>query len=182
MPVKIALPDLLFQVGVCYAGQSESAEWNEGRLMTTAQALSLSVLYEQDETAWLEAMAELIRLRRLDEVDYPNLAEYLEDMARRDRREVESRLTVLITHALTWTGQPDRRSGSWRGTIIEQRQELEGLLGRGVLRNHGEAVLADVYHKAVERAAAETGLAAETFPAECPYTLEQLLSAGLLAE
>jgi len=150
--------------------------------MTTAQALSPSILYEQDETAWLEAMAELIRLGRLDEVDYPNLAEYLADMARRDRREVESRLAVLITHALKWAGQPDRRSGSWRGTIIEQRQELEGLVSRGVLRNHGEAVLRDVYGRAVERATAEMGLPAETFPEACPYTLDQLLSADLLAE
>lgn len=150
--------------------------------MTTAQALSPSVLYEQDETAWLEAMAELIRLGRLDEVDYPNLAEYLADMARRDRREVDSRLTVLITHVLKWAYQFEQRSGSWKSTIIEQRQELEGLVGRGVLRNHAEAVLADVYHKAVERAAAETGLPVETFPVTCPYTLDQLLSADLLAK
>src|SRR5271170_7741523 len=99
--------------------------------MTTAQALSMSTLYEQDETAWLEAMAELIRLGRLEELDYPNLAEYLADMARRDRREVESRLTTLMTHILKWTHQPDRRSGSWKGTVVEQRQELEGLLSRG---------------------------------------------------
>ena len=150
--------------------------------MTTAKALSPSVLYEQDETAWLEAMAELIRLGRLDEVDYPNLAEYLADLARRDRREVESRLTVLLTHALKWAHQPDRRSGTWRGTIIEQRQELEWLASRGVLRNHAEAVLENVYRKAVERAVAETELPAETFPAACPYTLDQLLSADLLAE
>lgn len=150
--------------------------------MTTAQALSPSVLYEQDETAWLEAMAELIRLGRLDEVDYPNLAEYLADMARRDRREVESRLTVLITHALKWAHQPDHRLGSWKATIIEQRQELEGLVSRGVLRNHAEAVLTDVYLKAVERATAETGLAGATFPAACPYTLDELLSADLIAE
>jgi len=150
--------------------------------MTTARALSPSILCEQDETAWLEAMAKLIRLGRLDEVDHPNLAEYLEDLGRWDRREVESRLTVLITHALKWAGQPDRRSGSWRGTIIEQRQELEGLVSRGVLRNHAEAVLANVYRKAVERAAAETGLPAETFPVACPYALDQLLSANLLAE
>ncbi|MGQ0591183.1 MAG: DUF29 family protein [Gammaproteobacteria bacterium] len=66
--------------------------------MTTVQVLPRGVLYEHDETAWLETMAELIRLGRLDEIDYPNLAEYLADMARRDRREVESRLTVLIVH------------------------------------------------------------------------------------
>ncbi len=150
--------------------------------MATAQAVSPSVLYERDETAWLETMADLIRLGRLDEVDYPNLAEYLADMARRDRREVESRLTVLIAHVLKWAHQPDRRSGGWKGTIIEQRQELEGLVRRGVLRNHAEAVLADVYLKAVERAVAETELPSATFPAACPYTLNQLLSADLLAE
>ncbi len=150
--------------------------------MTTAQAISLGVMYEQDETAWLEAMSELIRLGRLDEVDYSNLAEYLADMARRDRREVESRLTVLITHALKWVHQPDHRSGSWKGTIIEQRQGLEGLVSRGALHNHAEAVLADVYRKAIERVTAETGLPTKTFPVACPYTLAQLLSADLLAD
>jgi hypothetical protein len=150
--------------------------------MTTAQAIPLAVLYERDETAWLEAMSELIRRGRLEELDYPNLAEYLADMARRDRREVESRLTVLISHALKWAHQPDHRSGSWKGTIITQRQELEGLVSRGVLRSHAEAVLPDVYRKAVERAAAETDLPAGTFPEACPYTLDQLLSADLLAE
>jgi hypothetical protein len=34
--------------------------------MTTAQAIPLGVLYERDETAWLEAMSELIRLGRLE--------------------------------------------------------------------------------------------------------------------
>jgi hypothetical protein len=150
--------------------------------MTTARALPPGVLYESDETAWLEAMSALIKQGRLDEVDYPNLAEYLADMARRDRREVESRLTVLIAHALKWAHQPEHRSGSWRGTIIEQRQELEGLVSRGVLRNHAEAVLEDVYRKAVERAVAETGLPAETFPQACPRTLDQWLSADLLGE
>lgn len=150
--------------------------------MPTTQAMPLGVLYERDETAWLDVMAELIRHNRLDEIDYPNLAEYLADMARRDRREVESRLIVLIAHALKWVYQPDHRSGSWRATIIEQRQELEGLVSPGVLRNHAEAELQNLYRKAVERAAAETGLRAETFPEACPYRFDQLLSADLLGE
>jgi Domain of unknown function DUF29 len=143
---------------------------------------SLPSLYEADETAWLEAMAKLIRERRFGDLDYANLREYLEDMAHRDRREVESRLTVLIAHLLKWRHQANKRSGSWRGTIVAQRQELLGHLGRGVLRNHAEAVLAEVYANAVERAAAETELSAKTFPAECPYTLNELLSADILGE
>ena len=83
---------------------------------------------------------------------------------------------------LKWTRQPDHRSRSWRGTIVEQRQELAGLATSGVLRNHAEAVLADSYAEAVERAVAETGLTAESFPAEYPYSLQQLLSADLRGE
>lgn len=143
---------------------------------------ALAALYEADETAWLDATAELVRDGRLDQIDTGTLAEYLTDMARRDRREVESRLIVLLAHVLKWAHQPDRRSGGWRATVVEQRQELEGLLGRGVLRNHAEAVLADAYLKAVERAAAETGLAAGTFPPTCPYALDDLLAPDILAE
>ncbi|MGH7483509.1 MAG: DUF29 domain-containing protein [Longimicrobiales bacterium] len=137
-------------------------------------------LYETDETAWLEAMAELIDEGRLDELDYPHLCEYLTDMARRDRREVESRLTVLLTHLLKWEHQPERRSRSWRTSAVVQRQELAGLASTGVLRSHADAVLSQCYAHAVERASAETGLPAETFPSECPYTLEQLLTEDLL--
>ena len=150
--------------------------------MATAHVTHLGTLYERDETAWLEAMSEMIRLGRLEELDYANLAEYLTDMARCDRREVESRLTVLLTHVLKWVHQPNRRSGSWKGTIVAQRQELEALVSRGVLRKHAEAVLADAYRKSVERAAAETGLPHETFAEICPYVLDQLLAADLLAE
>ena len=150
--------------------------------MIQRAATSLSQLYEADETAWLEAMADLVRQGRWDDLDYPHLGEYLSDMARRDRREVESRLATLLTHVLKWVHQPEHRSRSWRGTIIEQRQELASLATRGVLRHHAEAVLADAYAKAVERAAAETGLAVTVFPAECPYTLEQLLAPEFPAE
>jgi hypothetical protein len=150
--------------------------------MVQRTAEALAALYETDETAWLDATAELVRLGRFDQVDAPSLAEYLTDMARRDRREVESRLIVLLAHVLKWAHQPDRRSGGWRATVIEQRQELDGLLGRGVLRAHAEAVLPDAYRKAVERAVAETGLPPDTFPTACPYSLDQLLSPDVLAD
>jgi hypothetical protein len=134
-------------------------------------------LYQTDETAWLDAMAELIRLGRQAELDYTHLLEYLEDMARRDRREVKSRLITLMAHLLKWNQQREKRSGSWRATIVAQRQELTDLLGRGVLRNHADAVLPEAYRNAVELAVAETDIPTTSFPNNCPYTLEQLLAA-----
>lgn len=133
-------------------------------------------LYEVDETAWLEATAELIRHGRLEAVELDTLAEYLTDMAKRDRREVFSRLVVLLSHLLKWEYQPDRRSGSWQGTILEQQRELGQLLESGTLRNHATAVFAEAYADARKQAAAETGLARGAFPVECPWDLEGALA------
>jgi hypothetical protein len=141
-----------------------------------------AALYESDETAWLEAMSELIEQGRVDELDYPHLAEYLADMAKRDRREIESRLTLLIEHLLKWTYQPKEQTRSWRRTIVVQRQELAEMCGKGVLRSHAEENLAKSYAKAVERAISETGLPSNTFPTECPYSLDQLLSPDILGD
>jgi Domain of unknown function DUF29 len=142
----------------------------------------LADLYEADETAWLDAMAELIREGRATDLDYPHLAEYLEDMARRDRREVSSRLRILLIHVLKWTYQKEMRTPSWQTTVLDQQAELEPDMEGGVLRKHAEESLSAIYQKAVKRAAQETKLSAEAFPPECPWTLEQLLSSDVLGE
>lgn len=140
------------------------------------QTEQLAELYEQDETAWLEAMSELIVLGRHTELDYLHLSEYLADMARRDRREVRNRLAVLIVHLLKWEHQPTHRSGSWRGSIREQRRELLLLLESKTLANHAQSVLRKVFSDARKQAADETELSLNQFPKECPWTLEQILS------
>src|SRR6516164_470112 len=140
--------------------------------MATVEALDLSLLYERDETAWLEAMSALAASGRFADMDYRHLSEYLADMAKRDRREVFSRLVVLLSHLLKWKYQPDQRSGSWRGTILQQQRELRQLLESGTLRNHALAVLADAYADARKQAAAETGLARTAFPKECGCGLD----------
>jgi uncharacterized protein DUF29 len=144
--------------------------------MPITEMLPLSILFEQDETAWLEAMAALAAEGRHAEMDHANLSEYLKDMAKRDRREVASRLVTLLTHLLKWQHQPDRRSGSWQGTIMEQRRELRKLLESGTLQKHALAILEESYAEARKQAAAETGLARGTFPLECTWDLENLLT------
>ena len=121
-------------------------------------------------------MRELVKLGQHGALDFPNLHDYLGDMAKRDRREVESRLTVLLQHILKWHYQPEHRSRSWHLTIAVQRDELKADAGKGVLRAHAEAVFGEVYIAAVERASIETGLPAEAFPSECPLTLDELLA------
>ncbi len=136
----------------------------------------LSPLHETDETAWLEQTAELIRGGQFEHIDSAALAEYLTDMAKRDRREVLSRLVVLLAHLLKWEHQPDRRCGSWQATILEQQRELRQLLESGTLRNHAMAVLAEAYADARKQAAAETGQARSVFPDECRWDLDAALA------
>lgn len=143
--------------------------------MVIRTPLSLAALYETDETAWLEAMAQLAAELRLEEMDHANLSEYLTDMARRDRREVYSRLVLLLTHLLKWQFQAEHRTGSWRVTIRTQRRDLAMLLESGTLRNHADGVLAKAHDEARKDAALETGLSIETFPAQCPWTVTDLL-------
>ena len=113
--------------------------------MAIATAESLAALFTEDETAWLEAMADLVRRRDLAALDLENLAEYLADMARRDRREVKSRLVILLSHLLKWDFQPEKRSRSRRTTILSQRQELADHATHGVPRSHAETVLSAAY-------------------------------------
>ncbi len=144
--------------------------------MAMAEARKLGALYEQDETAWLEAMSALAASGRCVEMDHRHLSEYPADMARRDRREVFGLLVVLLSHLLKWEHQPERRSGSWRGTMREQRRELRQLLESGTLRNHAEAVLPGAYAEARRQAADEMERNLDTFPATDARGLDELLA------
>jgi hypothetical protein len=151
---------------------------SEPRARPAANGQTLAALYEPDETAWLEESSRHIRAGRLDCLDYENLASYLEDMARRDRREIQSRLTILLAHLLKWHYQADKRTRSWEQTIVTQRIQLEGAMTK-TLEQHAHKVLAKAYHGAVKLAAVQTRCDATTFPVECPFTLEQILTEKL---
>ena len=72
--------------------------------------------YEGDFVAWLEDQAQRARRGETESLDLENIAEELEGMARSDRREIRSRLVILLTHLLKCSARPERRSSSWPGT------------------------------------------------------------------
>jgi Domain of unknown function DUF29 len=129
--------------------------------------------YEQDVSAWANEQAALIRARRFDALDIEHLAEEIEDVSRSDKRELANRMAVLLQHLLKWKYQSDRRSPSWRATIVSQRDELFDLLEQSPsLRVDMIEGLTKSYCRAVKRAVIETGMTA--FPKECPFTLSQI--------
>jgi len=134
------------------------------------------LLYDQDFAVWTQQTARLLRAGRFTEIDIESLAEEVEDMGKRDRDEAHSRLRVLLAHLLKWQQQPEKRSRSWRSTIATQRVELGQVFRRSpsMMRVLDES-LAEIYFDAVEQAAIETGLPADSFPRDCPFSVQQIL-------
>ena len=132
-----------------------------------------ATLYDSDYYTWALTQAQALRRGLFKDLDLPNLIEEVEDMARSEARELESRLVVL-PHLLKWVNQPDARSKSWRLTIEEQRLRVRKLLKRNPgLKPKTAEILLDAYESARLRAARETALEKEDFPSTCPWTFEQ---------
>jgi Domain of unknown function DUF29 len=140
-------------------------------------------LYDTDFVRWTEQQAATLRAGRLDALDLANLAEEIESLGKRDRRRLKSRLTVLLTHLLKWHRQPEQRSGSWDSTIRTQRTDVHQLLEDSPsLRREVPQMIAERYEIARRNAAAETGLPLATFPAVCPFAVDEILAEEWLPE
>ena len=139
--------------------------------------MNAATLRESDRFAWLEHQTRLLKAGKLNELDISSLIEELESEMGNERRELYRRLRVLVAHLLKWQYQPDGRSNSWKGTIRTQRSDIARLFKETPsLRRFLVEELAEAYPESVEWAADETGLPDETFPKECPYGTDELLS------
>ena len=134
-------------------------------------------LYEADEHEWIAAQISALTDGQFNRLDRTNLVEYLSEMTIRDRRELQSRLTVLLHHLLKVRFQPERLTRGWITTIIEQQSEIRSIIDTiPSLGRQAEAIAASAYPDAVRRAARETGMQASRFPAALPWTLVEALA------
>lgn len=133
-------------------------------------------LYEQDFYQWTQEQSALLKAGALSQLDVENLIEEVESMGKSQKKELYSRMAVLLMHLLKWDFQAEQRSGSWKSTILTQRRELRFLLkdNPSLKRAIPEAIEL-VYRDAVEDAAAETGLPESAFPESCQYSTEEIM-------
>jgi hypothetical protein len=137
--------------------------------------------YEDDLYAWTQEQATLLRERRTAGLDWDHLAEEILSMAGRDRRELESRLCVILVHLLKWQTQPALRGAGWRKSLRTQRREIRKLLRQSPsLRREVPDLLREAYPDAIKDAIDETGLDPDRFPAACPYAPDQVLAEDYL--
>ena len=139
--------------------------------------------YDEDFARWSAEQGALLRAGRFAEVDLENVAEEIESLGRSDKRQIESRLKVLLVHLLKARFQPGKDKPGWKSTVREQRRGIAKLIKESPsLKSYPSAVLNDEYGYAREDAAEETGLDRKAFPETCPFTMGQILDIAYYPE
>ncbi|MDG5495203.1 DUF29 domain-containing protein [Niveispirillum sp. BGYR6] len=140
--------------------------------------MSDPTLYDHDFYAWANEQAALLRAGKLDVADIAHIAEEIESMGKTEKRELISRLVVLLLHLLKWQYQPERRGASWEATIRNQRLDIEEhLADNPSLKAKLPEAIQAAYERARNSATAETGLARSTFPTACPWGFDAIINA-----
>jgi predicted nucleic acid-binding Zn-ribbon protein len=134
--------------------------------------------YDADFCAWAERQAAILRETQPEGIDWENVAEELEGMARSERRALESQLERLLIHLLKWRYEPARRGRSWEVTILNARDEFEETLKDSPsLKSKLDESLSIAYRRARREAGVQMEWSkrqSELLPIECEWTLEQV--------
>ena len=135
--------------------------------------------YDQDFYGWTQEQAALLRAGCLHELNIANLIEEVEAMGRSEKRELQSRLMVLLVHLLKWQYQPARRGRSWILTIKGQRINLEDVINDNLgLKPQLLGLLNNAYRLAIVEVSKQTMLEESVFPVKCPWTIDQIRDEG----
>ena len=137
---------------------------------------NLKQLYELDDSQWLEETVKLLKNRQIQQLDWENLIEELEDLGKEKKNAIASLLEQVIRHLLLlqyWTSELEYNQVHWQEEIYNFRIQLKRRITTN-LRNYLEAELTSIYKDALGFVRIKTQKTV-TFPAECPYSLEQLL-------
>jgi hypothetical protein len=144
--------------------------------MLTIKVNDLKQLHDLDDAQWLEETVYLLKKHQFQQLDLDHLIEELEDLGREKKNTVASLLEKIIRHLLLlqyWTRESEYNTVHCQEEIYTSRTQL----GRKMtthLRNYLEKELNSIYQDVLGFVEIKT-MSAVTFPAQCPYSLEQLL-------
>ncbi len=146
--------------------------------MSTQYEAGCEAKYETDFYAWSNEQAALLRGGRFSQLDITHLAEEIEDLGKRERRALQSRLGVLLGHLLKWRYQGDYPLSQ---VLARDNQHCSAARSPSCLdenpslRSWLVETVPDAYADARDLAVAETPFDYDAFPTSCPWTLEEML-------
>lgn len=143
----------------------------------------MKTLYDTDYYAWIEQQASLIRNNLPEELDYNNILEEIDALGRSEKRTLVSFLRNALVHMLKAKYQPMWHTKSWDDSIEFSICEAKEMLEQcPSLKSKLDESFERAYRKARFEATKQTGLLIETFPKECPWTINEVLGEEFFKE
>ncbi|QWK20625.1 MAG: DUF29 domain-containing protein [Hydrogenobacter thermophilus] len=161
--------------------------------MRTLSKEELKRLYDEDFPLWAEINLELLKEKAYDLVDWENLLEEIEDMAKSDLKACISYLAVILEHLYKWDNFKDlageeHTGRKWIKSINGARREIDAKFKQyPSLRNKLPQELEKAWieaRKELYNWLEDNDYEPDDFyiPEECPYTYEEAMSRDLKKE
>ena len=114
----------------------------------------LKQLYQQDLNLWRQEIVNAIQTQQLDNMDWDNLIDEINDMTASERRALRSYTKRLIEHILKlkyWYSEKEYNQRGWRKEVVNFREEIKSILSDSPsLNNYLEQNYQDWYKKSVK--------------------------------
>lgn len=145
--------------------------------MATQPVEHLTTAYESDFAAWALDQAALLRAKRYSDVDWDNVIDEIESLARGEYRQLVAVLETLTASVLRYKAQIMFRSEHWRAMIEAERRHVRDQLDENPsLLARCDQALAEAYGGGRMIAVNELGV---DFPEDCPFTWDSLMTGRL---
>ncbi len=150
-----------------------------GRKMASA-ALPPSDLYERDYYTWIQEQVRALRERRVEDLDWPNLAEEIEDLEKKERRLLRHQISLLLGYLLKRAYAPTKmlraRGREWEISVRQARHHIESLLkeSSGLLSRIDE-IFAQAYESGRDNALFVAELPDSAISETPPWMFEQVI-------
>lgn len=144
-------------------------------------------LYERDYYGWILEQVNALRQRRLEDIDWENVAEEIEDLGKSEKRGLRNQIARLYEHLLKLAYARGRvleqnRRG-WQLTVESARGDIDELLEES--RSLGPKVnelLRRAYRSGRIAALIAMNLPEKAIPEQPPWTFEEIMDDAFLPD
>ncbi len=142
--------------------------------------VSSSDLYDHDYYAWIQDQVRALRARRIEDLDWENVAEEIEDLGKSERRGIKSQMARLVEHLLKlkYARGILRRYNAkgWQLSVKGARTAIRHLLDESPsLRPQLAEMLIQAYEIGRIDAQREARVPDSAIPESSPWTVEQVM-------
>ena len=116
--------------------------------------MQLNELYQQDLNLWRKEIVDAIQNRHLENMDWDNLIDEINDMTASERRALRSYTKRLVEHILKlkyWDNEREYNQRGWEKEVVNFREEIKSILEESPsLNNYLQENYLDWYAKSVK--------------------------------